>query len=159
MNAPETGSSLDSWLLWLEALHPSTIDLGLERVRAVYERLALDFGNSRIVLVGGTNGKGSSVAMLAGILRAAGFDVGTYTSPHLLVYNERVCLNGAMLDDAALCDAFARVEAARQGTSLTYFEFGTLAALVCFAQATPDSFWHECQRRWAAFNALMRSNI
>ena len=138
MTAPEAGSSLEGWLQWLELLHPSTIDLGLERVQAVYARLALDLGKSRIVLVGGTNGKGSSVAMLAGILRAAGYSAGTYTSPHLLRYNERVCIDGEMLDDATLCAAFARVEAARGETSLTYFEFGTLAALVCFAQAAPD---------------------
>ena len=138
MKSPDAGSSLDSWLQWLEALHPSTIDLGLDRVSAVFERLTLDLGKSRIVLVGGTNGKGSSVAMLAGILRAAGHSVGTYTSPHLLVYNERVCLDGHMADDAALCAAFARVEAVRQGTSLTYFEYGTLAALVYFATTVPD---------------------
>lgn len=138
MSTPEAGSSLDSWLAWLEALHPTTVDLGLERVTAVYRRLDLVFDKSRIVLVGGTNGKGSSVAMLAGILRAAGHSVGTYTSPHLLVYNERVCLNGQMVADAPLCAAFARVEACRQGTSLTYFEYGTLAALVYFADTAPD---------------------
>lgn len=138
MNTPDADSSLDTWLHWLEALHPSTIDLGLDRVREVYERLALDLGKSRIVIVGGTNGKGSSVAMLSGILLAAGHSVGTYTSPHLLVYNERVRLNGELASDAALTAAFARVETARKGTSLTYFEYGTLAALALFAEAAPD---------------------
>lgn len=138
MNIPQSESSLAEWLHWLEALHPSTIDLGLERVNRVFERLALDLGKSRIVLVGGTNGKGSSVAMLSGILRAAGRSTGCYTSPHLLVYNERMSLNGRMVDDASLCAAFARVEAVREGVSLTYFEYGTLAALVYFAAAAPD---------------------
>jgi dihydrofolate synthase/folylpolyglutamate synthase len=130
--------SLAEWLAWLERLHPSTIELGLDRVRRVYERLQLDLSRSRVVIVGGTNGKGSSVAMLAGALRAAGHSVGTYTSPHLLRYNERVNLNGEIASDAALCQAFAAVEAVRGDVSLTYFEYGTLAALVLFAQEQPD---------------------
>ncbi|HHX81417.1 MAG TPA: bifunctional tetrahydrofolate synthase/dihydrofolate synthase, partial [Pseudomonadaceae bacterium] len=138
MNIPQSESSLAEWLQWLEELHPSTIDLGLERVNSVFGRLALDLGKSRIVLVGGTNGKGSSVAMFSGILRAAGHSTGCYTSPHLLVYNERLSLNGRMVDDTSLCAAFARVESVRDGVSLTYFEYGTLAALVYFAAAAPD---------------------
>ena len=138
MNIPQSESSLAEWLQWLEELHPSTIDLGLERVNSVFGRLALDLGKSRIVLVGGTNGKGSSVAMLSGILRAAGHSTGCYTSPHLLVYNERLSLNGRMVDDTSLCAAFARVESVRDGVSLTYFEYGTLAALVYFAAGAPD---------------------
>jgi len=130
--------SLAQWLEWLEILHPSTIELGLERVRAVYDRMQLDFGNSQIVVVGGTNGKGSSVAMLSAVLRAAGYSVGTYTSPHLLIYNERVTLNGQMATDVELCTAFAAVEAARAEVSLTYFEFGTLAAFAFFAEKQPD---------------------
>lgn len=128
---------LQGWLQRLETLHPSTIELGLDRVRAVYERLALDLAPLRIVTVGGTNGKGSTVAMLAAVLRQAGHRVGTYTSPHLLRYNERVCLDGRECSDADLCTAFAAVEAVRGGISLTYFEFGTLAALWWFAREQP----------------------
>jgi len=89
---PAPHRDLAEWLRHLERLHPSTIELGLDRVRVVFERLALDFGSTRFIVVGGTNGKGSTVAMLAAILRAAGYSVGTYTSPHLLRYNERVGL-------------------------------------------------------------------
>jgi dihydrofolate synthase/folylpolyglutamate synthase len=130
--------TLQDWLRHLESLHPVTIELGLERVRLVYERLRLDFGGSTSVIVGGTNGKGSTVAMLAQVLRSAGYSVGTYTSPHLLKYNERVCLDGREATDAELCAAFAAVEAVRGEVSLTYFEFGTLAALHFFAQHNAD---------------------
>ena len=130
--------NLSEWLAWLERLHPSTIELGLDRVRLVYNRLLLDLSHSRIVIVGGTNGKGSSVAMLSSVLRAAGYSVGTYTSPHLLRYNERVSINGELASDEALCEAFASIEAVRGDVSLTYFEYGTLAALALFAAARPD---------------------
>jgi dihydrofolate synthase/folylpolyglutamate synthase len=130
--------NLQDWLQWLEQLHPSTIDLGLERVRQVAQRMDLDFAGTQIVIVGGTNGKGSTVTMLGSILMAAGYTVAAYTSPHLLVYNERVSLNGTPADDAALCAAFAAVEAVRADVSLTYFEFGTLAALHYFAGCRPD---------------------
>jgi dihydrofolate synthase/folylpolyglutamate synthase len=129
---------LAGWLRHLEQLHPSTIELGLERVRRVFKALQLDFTASKVLTVGGTNGKGSSVTMLAGILRAAGYSVATYTSPHLLVYNERVTFNGRLATDAELCAGFAAVEQARAGVSLTYFEFGTLGALWFFAQQKPD---------------------
>lgn len=136
--APGPAGTLEAWLAFLEALHPVTIELGLERVRSVYERLAPDFSGQQLVIIGGTNGKGSSVAMLAGILRAAGHSVGTYTSPHLVRYNERVMLDGREATDAELCSAFAAVEAVRDGVSLTYFEHGTLAALQCFAEHKPE---------------------
>lgn len=129
---------LASWLRHLEQLHPSTIELGLERVRRVFDALQLDLSKSKVIIVGGTNGKGSSVTMLAGILRAAGYSVSTYTSPHLLVYNERVTYNGRMATDEELCAGFAAVEQARAGVSLTYFEFGTLGAFWFFAQQRPD---------------------
>lgn len=138
MTTPDSSTSLQGWLQWLEGLHPNTIELGLDRVRNVASRLPLDFADSRIVTIGGTNGKGSTLTMLAGMLRKAGFSVATYTSPHLLVYNERVCLNGEMADDSALCSAFQRVEQAREGVSLTYFEYGTLAALYLFSCWKPD---------------------
>lgn len=129
---------LAGWLRHLETLHPSTIELGLARVKQVAARLPLDFGNAKVITVGGTNGKGSSVTMLASILRAAGYRTVTYTSPHISVYNERVGLDGRLATDAELCAGFAAVEAVRADVSLTYFEFGTLAALWLFAQAKPD---------------------
>ncbi|MES2604848.1 MAG: bifunctional tetrahydrofolate synthase/dihydrofolate synthase [Pseudomonadota bacterium] len=129
---------LASWLSHLEKLHPSTIELGLARVREVAQRLPLDFGKARVITVGGTNGKGSSVTMLASVLRTAGYQVATYTSPHIRIYNERVGLNDRLATDAELCAGFAAVEQARGDLSLTYFEFGTLAAFWLFAQIKPD---------------------
>ena len=122
-------SSLQEWLAWQETLHPKAIDLGLERVSAVARRLACTRPAATVISVAGTNGKGSCVALLEAMLRQAGYRVGAYTSPHLLSYNERIRINGEPVEDAALCDAFARVDAARAGETLTYFEFGTLAAL------------------------------
>jgi dihydrofolate synthase/folylpolyglutamate synthase len=135
---PAPHRDLADWLQHLERLHPSTIELGLDRVRVVFERLALDFGSTRFIVVGGTNGKGSTVAMLAAILRAAGYSIGTYTSPHLLRYNERVGLQGRLAGDDELCAGFEAVEAQRGDVSLTYFEFGTLAALWLFAREPLD---------------------
>ena len=128
---------LDGWLAHLEALHPrgsAGIELGLERVAAIKARLGQREA-CPLILVGGTNGKGSTCAMLERILLVAGYRVGLYTSPHLLHYNERVRINGVAVDDATLCAAFARVEQVRGDTALTYFEFGTLAAWEVFATA------------------------
>lgn len=122
----------------MERLHPREIELGLARVRAVALKLGLAQAPFPVCTVGGTNGKGSTVAMLSAMLHAAGYRVGTYSSPHLLVYNERVALDGVAASDEALCAAFARVEAARGDVGLTYFEFGTLAAMVLFADAKLD---------------------
>ncbi|MRR52121.1 MAG: hypothetical protein EG825_14635 [Rhodocyclaceae bacterium] len=105
--------SLEAWLAHIEGQHTQAIALGLERVRRVAERLE-QRPWCPVVLVGGTNGKGSTCAMLERILLAAGYRVGVYSSPHLLRYNERVRINGAPADDAALCEGFARVEAARR---------------------------------------------
>ncbi len=123
--------TLNDWLHWQESLHPSEIELGLERVRAVLEHMDLANPDFTVVTVAGTNGKGSSVAMLESILLAAGYRVGSYTSPHLLRYNERVRVQGEPVADGELCDSFARIDAARGDISLTYFEFGTLAAIDC----------------------------
>ncbi|HHH49168.1 MAG TPA: bifunctional tetrahydrofolate synthase/dihydrofolate synthase [Gammaproteobacteria bacterium] len=123
--------TLNDWLHWQESLHPSEIELGLERVRAVLEHMGLADPDFTVVTVAGTNGKGSSVAMLESILLAAGYRVGSYTSPHLLRYNERVRVQGEPVADGELCDSFARIDAARGDISLTYFEFGTLAAIDC----------------------------
>jgi dihydrofolate synthase/folylpolyglutamate synthase len=121
--------SLDQWLAWQETLHPAAIDLGLERVGRVADRLRCRSPAPRVITVGGTNGKGSALAMLEAVLTAAGYRVGCYSSPHLLRYNERLRLPGGEVSDAALCQAFERVDRARGEDSLTYFEFGTLAAL------------------------------
>ena len=129
-------ATLEEWLDHQERLHPSAIALGLERVRAVWERLGAPRGGPIVIVVGGTNGKGSTVAFLEAILAASCLRVGAYTSPHLLRYNERVRIAGAQVDDATLIAAFERIELAREDTPLTYFEFGTLAALLAFA-ATP----------------------
>ena len=130
--------SLPEWLAWMEANHPRQIELGLGRIAAVAQRLALPRPAARVITVAGTNGKGSCVACLDAMLRAAGQRVGCYTSPHLLRYNERVRIDGQPVADAALCRAFEAVYAALGDTSLTYFEFGTLAALWLLAQQPLD---------------------
>lgn len=135
--SPSALASLGEWLAYLEQLHPKTIALGLERISLVKDRLGLE-PEFPIITVAGTNGKGSACAMLEAILSAAGYRSGLYTSPHLLRYNERVRISAAEADDAALCEAFAAVEAAREDTPLTYFEFGTLAALLLFKRAGVD---------------------
>ncbi len=123
--------TLAGWLSYLESLHPKTVALGLERVAQVKQRLNLD-PDFPIITVGGTNGKGSVCAMLEAILHAAGYRVGCYTSPHLLHYNERVRIAKQSAGDAELCASFEKVERARGDTPLTYFEFGTLAAMQLF---------------------------
>jgi dihydrofolate synthase/folylpolyglutamate synthase len=128
---------LAAWLRHIEKLHPKTIELGLERVGEVRGRLGSDVA-CPVVTVGGTNGKGSTCAMLEAILLAAGYRTGLYTSPHLLRYNERVRINGRDVEDAPLAEAFSNVEAARQGVALTYFEFGTLAAWDLFGRSALD---------------------
>jgi len=128
---PET---LAAWLAYLETLHPKAIALGLDRVRAVHAKLDAPVA-CPVVTVTGTNGKGSTCALLEAILRRAGYRVGLYASPHLLRYNERVRIDGMDADDSALCQAFTRIDAARGDNSLTYFEFGTLAALELFHEA------------------------
>ena len=130
---------LSDWLAWQQALHPSAIDLGLERVRRVLARLRWRRPACPIVTIGGTNGKGSSVALLAHILAEAGYRVGTLTSPHLLRYNERITIAGREISDASLVAAFARIDAARAGDTLTFFEFNTLAALLVFETAGLDA--------------------
>ncbi|MCC6301513.1 MAG: bifunctional tetrahydrofolate synthase/dihydrofolate synthase [Gammaproteobacteria bacterium] len=131
--------TLDAWLAWLEDLHPRRIELGLERVRRVAAALGLGAAlPCPVVTVAGTNGKGSSVALLEAILSAAGQRVAAYTSPHLLRYNERVRVGGREATNAELCQAFERVDRARGEVSLTYCEFGTLAAFDLFARARPD---------------------
>lgn len=135
---PQANGSLQDWLAYQEQLHPVVIELGLERVRRVATRLGLLQAPPLTITVGGTNGKGSTTTLLALIYREAGLQVGAYTSPHLYCYNERVAINGSPVEDAALCRAFTAIEQARAGDSLSYFEFGTLAALWLFREAKVD---------------------
>lgn len=130
--------TLADWLVWQEALHPKSIDLGLGRVGNVYQRMGLTGSRPITLIVGGTNGKGSCVAMLDAMLRAEGYRVGMYTSPHLLRYNERIRINGIPVSDEAICSSFARIDSARSDTTLSFFEFGTLAAFDLFSQANLD---------------------
>ncbi|MDD3883489.1 MAG: bifunctional tetrahydrofolate synthase/dihydrofolate synthase [Gallionella sp.] len=134
MDAPRT---LGDWLVYLESLHPKTIALGLERVAEVRHQLGLR-PEFPIVIVSGTNGKGSVCAMLESILHAAGYRVGCYTSPHLLHYNERVRVARQTVSDAALCTSFQCIEEVRGDVPLTYFEFGTLAAMQTFIARQVD---------------------
>ncbi|ROH85667.1 bifunctional tetrahydrofolate synthase/dihydrofolate synthase [Stagnimonas aquatica] len=129
---------MDDWLRYQERLHPASIELGLDRVAAVADRLQLRTAPATTLTVAGTNGKGSTTSLLALIYRQAGYRVGAYTSPHLYRYNERVMINGETASNEALCRAFRAVDQARAGESLTYFEFGTLAALWLFREAAVD---------------------
>lgn len=129
--------SLAQWLTFIDGLHPRTMDLGLERVRQVRDQLAL-LPHYPLLMVAGTNGKGSTCAYLTALLVAAGYRVGTYTSPHLIRYQERVALNGQAVDESRLCLAFERVERGRQGVGLTPFEYGTLAAVELFCAEQVD---------------------
>ena len=130
--------NLQQWLDHIERQHPRNIELGLERVREVAGRLGLRRPAAQVVTVAGTNGKGSTVAFIEAIARAGGWKVGAYTSPHLLRYNERVRIDGDEAGDEALAQAFAAVDAARGDTPLTYFEYGTLAALWLFERSGLD---------------------
>ncbi len=131
-------TTLSDWLDWQVRLHPKRMDLGLERVAAVWERLGPNPLPFPVITVGGTNGKGSCVAMVEAMTQAAGYRCACYTSPHLLRYNERIRIDGEPVSDAALCETFARIDTARGEIALTYFEFGTLAALDLFARERPD---------------------
>ncbi|RTE67597.1 bifunctional tetrahydrofolate synthase/dihydrofolate synthase [Amphritea opalescens] len=131
--------TLAQWLEWIETNHPvDLIELGLDRLREVYERMHLDLSGSRIVIVGGTNGKGSTIAMLDQVLRDQGKTVGCFTSPHFLRYNERIKLAGQPVNDDLIVRAFTAIEQARGDVRLTYFEYNTLAALHVFAIEQPD---------------------
>jgi dihydrofolate synthase/folylpolyglutamate synthase len=134
-----TQRTLGEWLAYLEQLHPSAIDMGLERSQQVAARLGLGRPAPRVITVTGTNGKGSTCAFVAALLRAQGLKVGVYSSPHLLRYNERVQLNGVEATDEQLCEAFAALDAGRGDTSLTYFEMGTLAAFWLFEREQLDA--------------------
>src|SRR4029453_17949499 len=131
--------SLPDWLSWQEKLHPSTIDLGLARMQRTLQRLQWRAPKCPVITVAGTNGKGSTVALTSRILAEAGYRVGTFTSPHLLRYNERIVIDGREVSDASLVAAFERIDAARSDDTLTFFEFNTLAALLVFDTAGVDA--------------------
>jgi dihydrofolate synthase/folylpolyglutamate synthase len=130
-------SGLADWLAWQQAAHPAEVDPGLERVGEVWRRLGRSQA-ATVLTVGGTNGKGSACAYLDAILRAAGYETGLFTSPHLSRYNERIRIRGREIADADLLEAFAEIDAARGDVSLTFFEWNTLAAFVAFARARVD---------------------
>ncbi len=131
---PQATSSLAVWLEYLESIHSSAIDLGLDRIQVVARKANLTRPAPKVITVAGTNGKGSTCAILEAILLDAGYSVGVYSSPHLIQYNERVRINGAVLPDTRHSEAFDFVEKQREKTSLSFFEFGTLAALWLFQQ-------------------------
>ena len=130
---------LADWLSWQETLHPKAIDLGLDRLRRTLQRLQWRAPTCPVITVGGTNGKGSCVAMLDRILSSAGYRVGTFTSPHVLRYNERIRIDGVEVSDASLVAAFERIDVARNDETLTFFEFNALAALLVFETAGLDA--------------------
>ena len=130
--------NLNEWLQYLQSIHPSSIDMGLQRVQRVAEKLQFNWHSIRVVTVGGTNGKGTTCKFLEDYLQKLGLSVATFRSPHLLDYRERVTLNGEMQAEQEYVDAFEQVEAARKDITLTYFEFGTLAALVMMRQWQPN---------------------
>lgn len=131
-------NSLREWLDWQESLHPQAIDLGLERASRVFHALNPDCVKPPTITIAGTNGKGSCIAYLESIYRAQGYRVGAYTSPHILKYNERIKIDGKPVPDELICEAFVRIESVRGDTSLSYFEFGTLAALDIFCRSDVD---------------------
>lgn len=138
MNSPLLPDTLNGWLDLVESRHPVSVDLGLERCGEVWRRMGKPQPANRIFVVAGTNGKGSTVATLCSLLSALGYSHGSYTSPHITHFNERICLDGAPVSDEVIIEAFARVEAARAEVSLSYFEFSTLAAFSVLALAGLD---------------------
>ena len=135
--------TLQEWLSWQETLHLSEIDLGLDRIRLVAKQLDILTPDFPVITVAGTNGKGSTVAFFDAILRAQGYKTGAYTSPHLIDYNERIAINGLQVTNEQIIGAFEEIDTARkaiteEAVSLTYFEFSTLAAMLCFKKQKVD---------------------
>ncbi len=129
---------LDGWLSHLESIHPIEIDLSLDRIQCVFDKMALNFGGSIIILVSGTNGKGTTIRAMEQLLHAQGISTGVYSSPHIQCYTERVRLNGNNPSPQTFIDSFEWVEQMRDDATLTYFEFGTLSAFKLFADASPE---------------------
>ncbi|NMH61281.1 bifunctional tetrahydrofolate synthase/dihydrofolate synthase [Alteromonas ponticola] len=143
MNTPTSSTAqpkrtLAQWLSYLESIHPSTIDMGLERVKQVAEKLCFNFSQSTVITVAGTNGKGTTCRFIEAALLHQKQTVGVYSSPHLIDYRERVRINGELAPEQVYVDALQKVETARGEVSLTYFEFGTLAALVMMQEQQVD---------------------
>lgn len=138
--AADPQPTLTEWLAWLAQLNPAGIELGLTRIRRVAGRLGVLAPPVPVISVAGTNGKGSTVTLLAAILAAAGYRVGSYTSPHLIRYNERIQINAQPVSDTLICKAFSDIESVRRQERLTYFEFGTLAALRIFQASAVDVY-------------------
>lgn len=130
---------LSQWLAWQESLHPTAIDLSLDRLRRTLDRLGWLRPGCPVITIGGTNGKGSCAALSSAILKAAGYRVGVFTSPHLVRYQERITIDGREVHDASLIAAFERIDFARDADTLTFFEFNTLAALLVFETAALDA--------------------
>ncbi|MBC8493390.1 MAG: bifunctional folylpolyglutamate synthase/dihydrofolate synthase [Candidatus Thioglobus sp.] len=131
-------NTLDEWLSWQEGLHNQTIDLGLTRIQNVYRKLFPNGVPFAVITVAGTNGKGSTIAFIDSIYQQSQYTVAKFTSPHILNYNERFVINGLQATDGQICAAFEKIEQVRGDTSLTYFEFSTLAALLIFAEQQVD---------------------
>ena len=131
-------TTLDDWLNWQEKLHESAIDLGLERIGIVYQKLFPQGVPFKVITVGGTNGKGSTIAFIDSVYSLSKHKVGRFTSPHLIDYNERFAIDGIIASDEMIINAFEKIEACRDGVSLSYFEFSTLAALQIFTDADID---------------------
>jgi len=134
MKPPGSDAALADWLAWIEATHPNEIEMGLERARTVAVRAQLLPAGVPIITVAGTNGKGSTVAMLSAIYQAAGYRTGVYTSPHIERFNERIVVDGIEVANEALVASLSQIEASRAGVALTYFEFSTLAAMQVFLE-------------------------
>ncbi|MEC9374835.1 MAG: folylpolyglutamate synthase/dihydrofolate synthase family protein, partial [Pseudomonadota bacterium] len=132
--------TLEEWLQWQENVNPFEIDLQLDRVKKLMSSLDINPPKGRVFTLAGTNGKGSCAAVISGVLRHNGYKTGTYTSPHLIKYNERISINGKPVSDIALTHAFERIEASRNDIPLTFFEFGTLAAWLIFQDSDCDAW-------------------
>lgn len=131
-------TTLHEWLAWQQTLHGQEIELGLNRIKQVATALLLNKVAKQTIIIAGTNGKGSTAAYYSAFLQASGYSIGCYTSPHLECYNERIRINGQAEPDATIMQAFEQIDQARKDISLSYFEFATLAALLCIKQADVD---------------------
>ena len=134
----QTKRTLDEWLTWQETLMEETIVLGLDRVKIVYDELFPNGVPFKVITIGGTNGKGSTIAFIDSIYEQSKYKIGRSTSPHLLKYNERFAIDGKEVSDASIISAFELIEQKRNNITLTYFEFSTLATLIIFADARVD---------------------
>ena len=131
-------NTVDEWLDWQQTVHPLNIDFKLERILSVYKKLNISKIANKIITVAGTNGKGSTVSFLESVLNEKKYRVGTFTSPHILRYNERIKINGIEIDDESLLETFEMIDEVRGDTTLTYFEFATLSAFYLFSKSNLD---------------------